>query len=113
MNVIEAVSKAVAGSAIMNTERNEWIIYSSGALRWKSNRQTANLTPRDIMTEKWICEDDLITVSKIQIEEALTHLKIAESSDGDLFIVDDTKFFESIMSASHTNKLRISSGEQE
>lgn len=107
MNVINAVEKGLAGNAIMNLERNEWIIISGGMLRWKSNRQPATLTPRDIMTDKWICEDDLITISKLQIEEALKLLSFSMNEDGDITITNQEKFFEYIVSSSHTNSQRL------
>lgn len=108
MNIISAVEKGLAGNSIMNLERNEWIIISGGMLRWKSNRQPAILTPRDIMSEKWICEEDLITISKLQIEEALKLLRFAMNEDGDITITEQDKFFEYIVNSSHTNKQRLS-----
>lgn len=105
MNVIEAIEKAMAGNAIMCLDRNEWIICSGGALRWKSNREIAVLTPRDILS-KWICEDDLITISKIQLEEALQFLRMKMNEDGDIVIEETSKFFDAVTNASHTNKQR-------
>ena len=108
MNIIEAVGHACAsGKAIMNLDRNEWVIISGGALRWKSNRQPASLNPKDIMSKKWITEDDLITISKLQIDEAFCFLHPQIGADGEPSIVGYEAFIDSIMRASHTNKSRV------
>jgi hypothetical protein len=108
MNIIEAVTTASTRQiGIMNLERNEWIIISGGALRWKNNRQPASLSPKDIMSQKWITEDDLITVSKLQIDEALSFLQPTKNEQGELDIVGYEHFIDSIMRASHTNKSRV------
>lgn len=108
MNIIEAVNTAITRQiAIMNLERNEWIIISGGALRWKNNRQPAALSPKDIMSQKWITEDDLITISKLQIDEALSFLQPSRDEHGELEISGFEHFWESIMRASHTNKTRV------
>jgi len=106
MNIIEAVKKAMSGQAIMSVERNEWIICSGGLLRWKSNRQAVTLTPRDIMCDKWICEDDLITISKIQLDESFSVLRFEIDSDGDIAVSNKDEFFKFIYGVSHTNKSR-------
>lgn len=107
MNIIEAVQKATEqNQAIMCLDRNEWIVCSGGQLRWKSNRQPANLTVKDIMSDKWISEDSLLTLSKLQIKEALNLIELGLNPDGKIEIKNTDKFFEAIQNASHTNKSR-------
>jgi len=107
MNIIEAVLKATEqNQAIMCLDRNEWLVCSGGQLRWKSNRQPANLTVKDIMSEKWISEDSLLTVSKLQIKEAFRLIELGLNSEGNVEIKNTDAFFEAIQNASHTNKLR-------
>jgi hypothetical protein len=108
MNVIEAVAKALSDSiSIMCLDRLEWIICSGGQLRWKSNRQPANLTVKDIMSDRWITEDCLLTVSKLQIQEALSLLSFNVNPEGTVEIKNTEKFFEALQNASHTNKQRF------
>jgi hypothetical protein len=109
MNIIEAVKAAEQNQAIMCLDRNEWLICSGGQLRWKSNRQLANLTVKDIMSEKWISEDSLLTVSKLQIKEHLNLIELGfEPDSGKIEIKNTNKFFEAIQNVSHTNKSRHS-----
>jgi hypothetical protein len=103
LNIIEASQHAVDGRAIMNLDRNEWIIYSSGAFRWKSNRQPATFSPKDIQSTKWISEDDLITISKLQIEDALKNLWYDAKTNE---IVGHEKFMAGILSAAKTNSMK-------
>ena len=103
MNIIEASHQAVAGKAIMNLDRNEWILYSSGAFRWKNNRQPATFTPKDMQSNKWISEDDLITISKLQIEESFKCI-YADSKTGE--IMGFEKFISAVLSAAKTNSLK-------
>lgn len=104
MNIIEAVEKAQSGYAIMCLEQKEWIISSGGHLRWKSNRQPVHLTIGNIMSKKWISEDELITVSRIQIEDSLKILEI--SDDKTIKQESINRFFEQLISESYANNLR-------
>jgi hypothetical protein len=104
MNIIDAVKEATTKNvAIMSIDRNEWIIVSGGSLRYKCNRELANLTPKDILAMNWISENDLIVISKAQIEEALKKLAIA-FIDGEPTISGFDSFFDSLTQANFTNK---------
>lgn len=104
MNIIEANEIAQKGKAIMNLERNEWIIYSSGSYRWRTNRQPATFSPKDISSTKWISEDDLITISKLQIDEAYKGLYVDPQDPNK--ICGYEKFMAAILGAAKTNSLR-------
>ncbi len=104
MNIIDAVQSAVENNvAIMNLDRQEWIILSGGALRYKCNREAASLTPKDILSMAWITENDLISLSKEQLKLALGKLSAVEN-DGVYTIVGVDDFFESIMHANYANQ---------
>jgi hypothetical protein len=107
MNIIDAVQTAMVDSvAIMNLERQEWLILSGGALRYKCNREAASLGPKDILSMSWITENDLIYISRAQIEVALKKLAIVEINEVNE-IVGTEGFFEEIMKANyHNQKLR-------
>jgi hypothetical protein len=107
MNIIDAVQNALdSGAAIMNFDRGEWIILSGGALRYKCNREVANLGPKDILSMNWITENDLITISRSQIEFALKKLTVCVVNDNyEINGID--AFFDIIMQANYNNlKLR-------
>lgn len=104
MNIIEANEVALKGKAIMNLERNEWLIYSSGSYRWRTNRQPAVFSPKDISSTKWISEDDLITISKLQIDEAFKAVYI-DPQDATK-ICGYEKMMGMILGAAKTNSLR-------
>ena len=105
MNIIEAVNKAAEGYAILCVDRNEWIICSGGQLRWKTNRQPVMLGVKDIMSNKWISEDELLTISEVQLNEALNFLVM--ETEGDVIVIKEkSKFFDYLKNCSHTNKAR-------
>lgn len=74
MNVYEAMRYAFAGQQIKRKFKDEWIILANDGsrLRWVKNRQLAVLTPEDLVAVDWLIEDDEVTISRFQIEEALT-----------------------------------------
>lgn len=105
MNIVEAVSKAVQSKlAIMNCERSEWLIVSNGILKWKKNRQTVTLTPKDILSTSWICEDDILTISAIQIQSAITYLTVEIGFNGKPEIKNIDGFIDNLVMVSRMNK---------
>ena len=72
MMIVEAMERALAGQKIKRKQRDEWLIVTDGGteLRWVNNRQRAHLLVADIMANDWICEEDVITISRCQVEEA-------------------------------------------
>lgn len=104
MNIIDAVQTAMSDSvAFMNLERQEWLILSGGAIRYKNTREPAIINPKDIVSMAWITENDLMCVSRAQIEIALKRLTVAEVN-GQYEIVGYDRFFEEITAAVYTNQ---------
>ena len=73
MDIVTAMGRALVGQRIKRKQKDEWLVVTDAGteLRWVSNRQRAHLTVADIMAEDWISEEDMVTVSKYQVEEAL------------------------------------------
>lgn len=103
MNIIEANEIAVKGKAIMNLDRKEWIVYSSGSYRWKNNRLACHFAPMDISSKRWISEDDLIIISKLQIEEAFNELSVDSDTTS---IKGFDEFIEHIFTEAKFNQVR-------
>ena len=78
MNIIEAMLRGITGQRIKRESKNEWMIVTSKGteIRWASNRQKAVIIINDILAEDWMCEEDVIVISRNQIEEAFKLLKI-------------------------------------
>ena len=78
MNIIEAMLRGITGQRIKRESKNEWMIVTSKGteIRWASNRQKAVITINDILAEDWMCEEDVVVISRNQIEEAFKLLKI-------------------------------------
>lgn len=76
MNIIEATKKALSGQKIKRMQKDEWILATDGGsiLRWHNNRQRVHLTIADILGQDWVCEEDVIMVSRYQVEEGLKDL---------------------------------------
>jgi predicted nucleic acid-binding protein len=92
MNVIEAMKKALTGQRIKRMQRDEWMLVTDGGseLRWFNNRQRVHLTVVDIIAEDWVCEEDVVTVNRCQVEEGLNLLKV----DKDINKEEIEKFFK-------------------
>jgi hypothetical protein len=104
MNIIEANEIAVKGKAIMNLDRKEWIVYSSGSYRWKNSRLACHFAPMDISSKRWISEDDLIIISKLQIEEAFNELSVDPQDTTAIKGFDE--FIEHIFTEAKFNQVR-------
>jgi len=76
MNIVEAMERALKGQKIKRKQKDEWLLVTDVGteLRWFNNRQRAHLTVADIMATDWICEEDVVTVSRCQVEEAFAKL---------------------------------------
>jgi len=72
MNIVEAMKRGLSGQKIKRLRKNEWMMITSNGseMRWASNRQKVVITVDDIISEDWICEEDVIVISRNQIEEA-------------------------------------------
>ena len=77
MFIVEAMKRANAGQKIKRKSRNEWVISTSKGteIRYASNRQKVILTISDIMADDWICEEDVVVISRCQVEEAFKILE--------------------------------------
>jgi len=92
MNVIEAIQIALTGQRIKRMQKDEWLIVTNGGseLRWYTNRQRVHLTIADILTNDWICEEDVVIVNRCQVEEGLDLLNIDKAINNE----EVAKFFK-------------------
>jgi hypothetical protein len=76
MNIVEAMKRGVSGQKIKRIQKDEWIIVTSNGteMRWASNRQKAFITVDDIISDDWMCEEDVVVISRNQIEEAFVKM---------------------------------------
>ena len=74
MNIVAAMERALTGQKIKRLSKDEWLVVTDAGseLRWVSNRQRAHLTVADVMANDWISEEDIVTISRYQAEEAYT-----------------------------------------
>ena len=88
MNVYEVMQYAFEGQQIKRRLRNEWMLLANDGsqLRWVKNRQIVVLTPKDLIATDWMIENDEITVSLLQIEEALTKFGFSDETKRKEFI---------------------------
>jgi len=72
MIIVDAMKRAIAGQKIKRKLRDEWILSTSKGteLRYASNRQKVILTVSDVLADDWICEEDVVIISRCQVEEA-------------------------------------------
>lgn len=87
MNIVEAMNRALTGQRIKRKQKNEWMIVSDGKseLRWLNNRQRVHLTVADVIADDWMSEEDMVTVSRIQVEEALSLLQPVRETEKEEF----------------------------
>lgn len=76
MNIIEAANAASRGERIYNEERGEWIEFSSGSLRYTSNRAEVKFSMKDLISDAWLSENDFIVTHRAKIHAALDHISI-------------------------------------
>jgi hypothetical protein len=72
MIIVEAMKRGLSGQKIKRKSKDEWMLITSNGtdMRWASNRQKALITVDDILAEDWMCEEDVVVISRCQIEEA-------------------------------------------
>jgi len=78
MNILDALKRGLSGEKIKRAD-GEWLVVGSNgtSLRFVANRQVFHPTIADILANNWIAENDFISVSNYQVEEALNQIGVA------------------------------------
>ena len=97
MNILDAMQRGLKGEKIRRVE-GEWLtVCSNGtALRFVANRQVFHTNVADIIAEDWIAENDFVSVSNYQVEEALTEIGVSPEDQKKVlkrlgFAINETK----------------------
>lgn len=77
MNILDALNRGLKGEKIKRTD-GEWLtVCSNGtSMRFVANRQIFHPNVADILANNWIAENDFISVSNYQVEEALNQIGV-------------------------------------
>ena len=78
MNILDVMHRGLKGEKIRRVD-GEWLtVCSNGtALRFIANRQVFHPNIADIVANDWIAENDFVSVSNYQVEEALTEIGVS------------------------------------
>jgi len=88
MNVVEAIKRGLVGQRIKRKKRDEWLIVTGNGseMRWVNNRQRVSLTVDDVLADDWLCEEDMVVVSRCQVEEAFELLDFLDTQKKEDFM---------------------------
>ena len=78
MNILDVLKRGLNGEKIKRAD-GEWLtVCSNGtSMRFVANRQVFHPTVADILANNWMAENDFISVSNYQVEEALNQIGVA------------------------------------